>query len=122
MSFQEEARKRAELVRKAIVEGRMVSFRWNKDGSGCEFNYRGIDHHSLECEFLSSLNKENAIFVFAGLKMTFDRTAEEPQTLTRLERTTRLCEVVAELKATEEQIQAIRTHTQQIIEDEQGEP
>lgn len=39
--------------------------------------------------------------------------------MTRTEIITRLCELVAELKATEEQIQAILVHTQQIIEDEQ---
>jgi hypothetical protein len=118
MNFKEEARLKAEKVRKAIVEGRVISFRFSKDGS-CEFNYKGIDHHGLECEFLSTLNQENTIIALSGLKMNFDRTAEQPQTLTRLERTTRLCELVAELKATEEQIQAIRVHTQQIIEDEQ---
>lgn len=119
MSFAEEAKKRADLVRKAIVEGRMISFRWNNDGSGCDFNYRGIDHHGLDCEFKSSLNRENSIYALQGLKMTFEQGEEKKQVLTKLEKTTSLCELVAELKATEEQIQAIRAHAEQMIQDEQ---
>ena len=65
--FEEEGRRRAELVRKALEEGRMIRFRWNKDGSGCEFYYKGTDHHGMPCTNLSSLNIENSIFVFSGI-------------------------------------------------------
>lgn len=122
MNFAEEAKKRADLVRKAIVEGRMISFRWNNDGSGCDFFYRGIDHHGMECEFKSSLNRENSIYAMQGLNMTFEKGEDKKQVLTKLEKATRLCELVAELKATEEQIQAIIAHTEQMILDEQNEP
>lgn len=67
--FEEEGRRRAELVRKALEEGRMIRFRWNKDGSGCEFYYKGIDNHGMPCDFLSSLNIENSIFVFSGISI-----------------------------------------------------
>lgn len=65
--FEEEGRRRAELVRKALEEGRMIHFRWNKDGSGCEFHYKGIDNHGMPCTFSSSLNVANSIFVFCGI-------------------------------------------------------
>lgn len=68
--FEEEGRRRAELVRKALEEGRMIHFRWSKDGSCCEFYYRGIDNHGLPSTFLSSLNIENSIFVFSGIYIT----------------------------------------------------
>ena len=45
----------------------MIRFRWNKDGSGCEFYYKGTDHHGMPCTNLSSLNIENSIFVFSGI-------------------------------------------------------
>ena len=65
--FEEEGRRRAELVRKALEEGRMIRFRWNKDGSGCEFHYKGIDNHGMPSTFLSNLNVANSIFVFSGI-------------------------------------------------------
>lgn len=68
--FVEEGRRKAESVRKALEEGRMIRFRWHKDGSGCEFYYKGIDHHGMPCTFLSSLNVENSVFVFSGIYIT----------------------------------------------------
>ncbi len=64
--FKEEGKRRAELVRKALKEGRMMEFRWNSDGSGCEFYYRGEDNHGLPCTFKSALNRDNSIYVFSG--------------------------------------------------------
>ena len=120
MSFVEEGKKKAELVRKALVEGRVYWFKWAKDGSDCNFYYRGIDHHGLPCTFSSSLNKENSIAVFAGLKLEFSReTSSTAPRLTQVEKTTRLCEFVSELKAMEEQNVALREQIEQMIVDEQ---
>lgn len=69
--FEEEGRRRAEMVRKALNEGRMTSFRWHEDGSGCEFQYKGIDNHGLPCAFLSNLNAANSLYVFTGIRITF---------------------------------------------------
>lgn len=120
-NFKEEGKKRAELVRKAFVEGRVRYFKWTKDGSCCEFYYNGIDHHGMPCSFSSSLNVANSIAVFAGIKLEFSKepSGSTPM-LTQLEKTTRLCETVSELKAVEEQVAAIRSHVEQIITDEQG--
>lgn len=121
MSFKEEGQKRAELVRKALMEGRVLYFKWSKDGSCCEFYYNGIDHHGMPCSFSSSLNAENSIAVFAGIRLEFSKEAGcSPKKLTQLEKTTRLCETVSELKAVEEQVATIRSHVEQIITDEQG--
>ena len=68
--IEEEARRRTERVRKALQEGRVDSFRWSNDGSCCDFNYRGMDHHGEECRVLSTLNRANAITAFSGLRLT----------------------------------------------------
>jgi len=119
---EEEAKRRAELIRKAFKEGRVASFRWNNDGSGCEFLYVGVDNHGMKSEFLSNLNQKNAIYAMSGIWMCFDKTKpEQHPRLTPLEKTTRLCELVSELKAAEEQLSVIREHTEQMIIDEQEE-
>ena len=71
--FEEEEKRRAELVRKALDENRMISFRWHGDGSGCEFYYKGIDHHGLPCTFLSSLDVANSIYVLSGKRVELQK-------------------------------------------------
>lgn len=69
----EEEKRRADLVRKALDENRMISFRWYGDGSGCEFYYKGIDHHGLPCTFLSSLDVANSIYVLSGKRVELQK-------------------------------------------------
>ena len=121
MSFIEEGKKRAELVRKALMDVRVFWFKWAKDGSDCEFYYQGIDHHGLPCTFSSTLNRENSIAVFSGIKLEFSKEESPTPKLTQLEKTTLLCETVSKLKAAEDQLSAIRSQVERMITDEQGE-
>ena len=65
--FVEEGRRKAESVRKAVEEGRVTLIRWSSDGSCCEFLYKGIDNHGMPSEFLTTLNKNNAIAAISGI-------------------------------------------------------